>query len=329
MCRSKAHAGRTLYRTVHSRAAQSDVSDTAPVQTSRDSRWEWLESSDSVKAHTALVGCLALGAIPWTHQFSWACVVYFIALASCTIYIGAHKGLNFGMRQQLTMKEVRPATACSLCRPVQAGMALHVMHNAATFALHCTWFISMHPQVLVCQGLLHQVCLLVPWPLNTCTAPALMWFMQGDKDANMQGLLAPFIASVSLLTLYILVTYFPNISLQQFMDFYFFLLGSFSISSGAASLLKVRCPACKHTSRQRCCANHAEGVLFTMKRLGSGTVDRMMWLMCRLIRLCRVHADTLVRVRHMRFHGCVQLALLEACTSMARGAETVCRLCQG
>lgn len=96
-------------KAVACRAAQSEATEASTSDMPEVQRWEWLDSDDAIKAHAALAGCLALGAIPWTHQFSWACVVYFISLAVCSIYIGAHKGLTAGMRQQLTVKEARSA----------------------------------------------------------------------------------------------------------------------------------------------------------------------------------------------------------------------------
>jgi hypothetical protein len=56
---------------------------------------------------------------------------------------------------------------------------------------------------------------------------------------NLQGILAPIAASISLFGIYLLIKYVPDLSFQTFIDVYFFLLGSFAISSGAASLLKV------------------------------------------------------------------------------------------
>lgn len=58
--------------------------------------------------------------------------------------------------------------------------------------------------------------------------------------ARMQGILAPFIASISLFGLYLLIKYLPDLSLQTVLDVYFFLVGSLAISSGASVLLKVR-----------------------------------------------------------------------------------------
>lgn len=58
----------------------------------------------------------------------------------------------------------------------------------------------------------------------------------------MQGFLAPVAASVSLFGLYLLIKFFPDLSLQTFIDGYFFLLGSFALSSGATCLLQVLTP---------------------------------------------------------------------------------------
>lgn len=58
----------------------------------------------------------------------------------------------------------------------------------------------------------------------------------------MQGFLAPVAASVSLFGIYLLLKYFPDLSLQTFIDGYFFLLGSFALTSGATCLLQVSPP---------------------------------------------------------------------------------------
>ena len=47
----------------------------------------------------------------------------------------------------------------------------------------------------------------------------------------MQGFLAPVAASVSLFGIYLLLKYFPDLSLQTFIDGYFFLLGSSTVPS--------------------------------------------------------------------------------------------------
>jgi hypothetical protein len=71
-----------------------------------DPKWKWEESTDSQRAHAVLAGVLLIGALPWSQQFGFSSMLYLTSLAVCTIYIGAHKGLTTGMRQQLSIKEV-------------------------------------------------------------------------------------------------------------------------------------------------------------------------------------------------------------------------------
>ena len=40
-------------------------------------------------------------------QFRYIDLVYFLGLASMTIYIGAHRGLGVKLREQIGLKEVR------------------------------------------------------------------------------------------------------------------------------------------------------------------------------------------------------------------------------
>jgi hypothetical protein len=61
-----------------------------------------------------------------------------------------------------------------------------------------------------------------------------------ERSQSLQGLLAPLFASISLFGVYLIVKYLPDLSLQTFLDVYFFLLGSFALSSGASALLRVR-----------------------------------------------------------------------------------------
>ena len=90
-----------------------------------EQRWKWVESADSQRAHAALAGVLILGALPWAQQFSTTSIFYFASLAVCTIYIGAHKSLSGGPRQQLSMKEVRchrASAALDVVRSIARGM---------------------------------------------------------------------------------------------------------------------------------------------------------------------------------------------------------------
>ncbi|KAG2447563.1 hypothetical protein HYH02_007487 [Chlamydomonas schloesseri] len=70
-----------------------------------DNAWRWEESEDAVKAYGALAGLLALGTVTPLHSTQLADLPYFIGLAVCTIYIGAHRGLTTRQRQQITLKE--------------------------------------------------------------------------------------------------------------------------------------------------------------------------------------------------------------------------------
>lgn len=73
--------------------------------------WKWAESVDSQRAYAALASTLLLGTLPWLQQYNISSVCYFCALAVCTIYIGAHKGLASGLRAQISMKEVLVSVA--------------------------------------------------------------------------------------------------------------------------------------------------------------------------------------------------------------------------
>eukprot|EP00198_Chlamydomonas_reinhardtii_P000945 XP_001690280.1 signal peptide peptidase-like protein [Chlamydomonas reinhardtii] len=70
-----------------------------------DNAWRWEESEDAVKAYGALAALLVLGTVTPLHSTQLADLPYFIGLAVCTIYIGAHRGLTTRQRQQITLKE--------------------------------------------------------------------------------------------------------------------------------------------------------------------------------------------------------------------------------
>ncbi|KAI7839759.1 hypothetical protein COHA_006563 [Chlorella ohadii] len=110
--------------------------------------WRWEESNDAVRSYAIFFGILAAGLIPALQENRFADLPYFWGLASMTIYIGAHRGLNAKQRQQISIKE---------------------------------------------------------------------------------GLLAPVAASVSLFGLYLLLKFFPNLSIQSLLNAYFWLLGSISM----------------------------------------------------------------------------------------------------
>jgi hypothetical protein len=84
--------------------------------------WKWEESADAQRAYGVLALVLAAGTTPWLQEQKNASVFYFVALAVCTIYIGAHKGLTNQLKQQISVREVRrsallPSTGGRLFAP--------------------------------------------------------------------------------------------------------------------------------------------------------------------------------------------------------------------
>ncbi|KAL4439828.1 hypothetical protein ABPG75_002829 [Micractinium tetrahymenae] len=67
--------------------------------------WRWEESDDAVRAYLIFFGILLAGCIPAVQENRYADLPYFLGLASMTIYIGAHRGLNSRQRQQISLKE--------------------------------------------------------------------------------------------------------------------------------------------------------------------------------------------------------------------------------
>lgn len=107
--------------------------------------WRWDDSPDALRTYLLFFGVLGMGALPELQTFKWADLPYFISLAVCTIYIGAHRGLNARQRQEINLRE---------------------------------------------------------------------------------GILAPVAASAAIFGTYLLLKYFPELSLQRFFDCYFWILGS-------------------------------------------------------------------------------------------------------
>ena len=87
------------------------MTDTATASSSQiepqKPEWRWQDTFDAQRAHAVLLSVLLIGALPWTHQFKPACLVYFVAIAICTVYIGAHRGLTPQVRTQLSFQGVR------------------------------------------------------------------------------------------------------------------------------------------------------------------------------------------------------------------------------
>lgn len=87
-----------------------------------------------------------------------------------------------------------------------------------------------------------------------------------------QGALAPVLASASLFGIYLLLKYFPDLSLQTFLDSYFFLLGTAAITGAARPLLK-RLPG--PLGQPNMCFDAPDGLLLdeegkAIQQVGSG-----------------------------------------------------------
>ncbi|EFN51135.1 hypothetical protein CHLNCDRAFT_141337 [Chlorella variabilis] len=88
--------------------------------------WRWEESPDALRAYGAFFGILLLGLIPAVQDNRYSDLPYFLGLASLTIYIGAHRGLNSRQRQQISIKE-------GLLAPVAASVSLFGLYLLLKF----------------------------------------------------------------------------------------------------------------------------------------------------------------------------------------------------
>ncbi|PSC69300.1 signal peptide peptidase [Micractinium conductrix] len=79
--------------------------------------WLWEESGDAVRSYAIFAGILLAGCIPAVQENRFADLPYFLGLASMTIYIGAHRGLNSRVRQTIALRE-------GLLAPVAASVSL-------------------------------------------------------------------------------------------------------------------------------------------------------------------------------------------------------------
>lgn len=150
---------------------------------------------------------------------------YFIGLAVCTIYIGAHKGLTTRQRQQITMKEVRYFGTTA------------VAHMHATGTVPCA---SSHPCPALphpCPGPSRALALALPC-LNVPCCPMPVPLPSSSPSPSPQGLLAPVLASASLFGLYLIIKFLPDLSLQTFLDAYFWLIGSFAAFGAAGPIMR-------------------------------------------------------------------------------------------
>ena len=77
----------------------------ATTETPTPNVWRWEDSADAVRTYGVFIGILAAGTLPFIQGNKLADLPYFISLAICTIYIGAHRGLNSRQRQQINLRE--------------------------------------------------------------------------------------------------------------------------------------------------------------------------------------------------------------------------------
>ncbi|CAG9461850.1 unnamed protein product [Pedinophyceae sp. YPF-701] len=88
--------------------------------------WRWEETTDAAVATSLLCGILAVGATPLGTSAAVNDLFYFMGLALCTIYIGAHRGLTNRARQNISLKQGALA-------PVFASVALFGMYLFVKF----------------------------------------------------------------------------------------------------------------------------------------------------------------------------------------------------
>ncbi|KAG2490650.1 hypothetical protein HYH03_011040 [Edaphochlamys debaryana] len=88
--------------------------------------WKWEESWDAVTAYGALASILALGTADFLHTSKAADLPYFVGIAVCTIYVGAHRALTTSQRQQITLKE-------GILAPVLASVSLFSIYLLIKF----------------------------------------------------------------------------------------------------------------------------------------------------------------------------------------------------
>ena len=76
------------------------------------------------------------------------------------------------------------------------------------------------------------------------------WFQHAmlQRDLFVQGLLAPLAASVSIFTIYLIIRYLPNFSIQTLFDVVFLVVGCNAVYNGAITLLKVRLTTLSHAA---------------------------------------------------------------------------------
>ena len=85
-----------------------DMGTSSTSSASSAPRFEW-DPSDALASHAVLLGVLALGSTPWLQDQRYGYVPYFAALALCSVYVGAHRGVAREDRENLTLAQTAVA----------------------------------------------------------------------------------------------------------------------------------------------------------------------------------------------------------------------------
>ena len=180
---------------------------------------------------------------------------YFVGLASMTIYIGAHRGLTTRLRQQISLREVwvPPPIFWGICmhaRPARTLVAAttrqasNIQVDALCFAgrsgSHCRFSRAVWRVRGQSAPLLHA------WQLHAAHGVVQALARQGRAPGSILSFLVCWYRYLcASMSRYLLIKLFPDLSLQRFLDAYFWLIGSLAVAGNLIPPLRhaVRAPA--------------------------------------------------------------------------------------
>lgn len=162
-------------------------------EASKPNPWMWEESGDAVRSYAVFFGILLAGCIPAVQESRFSDLPYFLGLASMTIYIGAHRGLNSKQRQQISIKE-------GVLAPVAASVSLFGLYlvlkffpdlNIQSFLNAYFWVLGSISMVGAFGPSLRTLAKSVQQPVWHFTLPG--WLQAEDETGEMvtKGDLAP------------------------------------------------------------------------------------------------------------------------------------------
>ena len=187
--------------------------------------WKWEQTGDAVGAYGALALTLALGESGWLSRLGPAGdLPYFMALAACTIYIGAHRGLTSKTRQTLSLGQGAAAPLLASGEQWQSTGLYHAM-----LSLMCDDAIIREAQH--CPHLS---------PSPSPPPPPHLSPQHPTTQPHSHPRPSPHPhPTVSLFGAYLLIKYLPNFDLQTILNAYFWLLGSVSVAGALPGPLGV------------------------------------------------------------------------------------------